>query len=545
MPFLYDEKDCLTFAQNYLETGDFIYRDEITELNNRFDYPVTSVTYSVWNDDIKGSVPLRAIGNYFLLAFSLIAFGSKLQFFYVLLFLGSAFFFAYLSAEIHRGIQTKSRAGSQYKKIFALASLLFIFFPPFLLWANTYYDTIPGAFFFIGGILFSFKGKERSETLYYILGAVNFGIASLMRFEYILFCTGALLLFAIYFKETKMSHRMIQIGIYNAFILFLLVMNCHLYGSPFTIGYSQKNHVVNFFNAGNLQDVQGTDLDLVSKIIYVYLFTFFNPSLDILANNIINFLLLPFAGYLCVSLLCIPSLVKRYKIPMSIFSIPLIAWGYYIFTGTFWGMNHPSWLINCYYRYSYPLFIVMLLLTSISVGILMNKKELIKKILVCCFISIIIICSPLTLMTSDYGLNEVIQEKKLAKDVNTDIADIVKPNSLILAPFFEKYITDRNIISPWYIAEGKEKKVELILGYTEQLLQDHYRIYYICADWHDSTYLGLDIAYQKDDRFNLTLIKEHKDYSLYQIERNRYRSSQPEDLFMQSSQKDLQTFATP
>lgn len=534
-PFLYEEKSDYLFALNILDTGDIVYRNEYTDLNRYFDYPIAALTNSVWEYNTNASVTNRFVGNIYLIAYSITLFGKEyFQLVYVILFIFSSIFLALSVIEFAKYI--KSFCGEPMpsqntkKKIVIVSSLVYMLFSPFVLWSNTYYDTISSSFFFISAIYLLIKYVNSNRLIYISLAAMFLGLTTLMRFDYIIFVSSIMLatcLMNLQKERPKINKICDIVCVCSIFALMLLILasiNNYLYGSPFKIGYMLKNHMVNIFNVDKLLECSTQNIGLLDKIINVYFYTFIHPDLDIISYNIYNFLIVPFWIYLLMLILCLLCLIPVLRhLQLTYFVLilgPVLFWCYYIFTGTFWGMQHPTWIVNCYYRYSIPIFIYILILCSIFLTVYLRKiiiKRSQYKLSILLVIGIFMLNNLDMIFLSDYGVDEVIREKEINLKLNQDLDVLTEDDALIWAPFYEKAILCRYTLSPWYIAEDGENRIKKILDYTYELLQLSHSVYYVSSEWHKSTYLELDNAFEKDPRFKLDPIKQESNYVIYSI----------------------------
>jgi len=511
-PFMYEETETFIAANNLIATGNIIYQNEYTDINKYFDYPVAALTYSYWNKELNASVPTRAIGNYYFLAYSIIFFGSNFALIYSIVFIVSGFIFGYCTSEI------LSYFGfvSEKKKTVIIASFLYLSFAPFIIWANTWFDYTPALFYFVMALYFMSKYVNTPKVIFAILSSVFLGASFLYRFEYLIFAAS---LSTIYFFKNEKKVLVYTYTILFFFMITLLSLNNNLYGSPFTTGYSSKNHVVSVLNNDLLLESSRTSLGLLDKIVNVYLVDFLSPNITHIISNLTKFLINPFSAYVLLFCMAIFSIYKfgnkkTYRYLVVVSSV-LIFWAYYVFSGNFWGINNPTWIVNVYYRYSFPLFIFLLM--GCTLGILNMNKNKKNILLIVLFVVLLLANNISVLLTSEYGLTEISNESKTNFELNNNLKNITEENALIWAPFYEKTILGRYVLSPWYILKSNEVRPDYVLNYTQKLLELEYPVYYVSAPWHKSTYLNLDRKFSDDSRFNLIEMSSTKKYTIYKI----------------------------
>jgi len=236
-----------------------------------------------------------------------------------------------------------------------------------------------------------------------------------------LFIYGYLVISNIKNIKTYLPHWLSAIGIVTiVFLIPLMLLNNHLYGSPFTIGYGA------FTKTYFLQERASST--------YQSIVTFLLPSrsidLNILLNNLKTSLFYISPIYLYVSYLGIVLMIKKY--PRLNFFVPLLIWfiAYNGMSDTYLSGSDQINYATAILRYWLPIYFLL----SISFSYYLNIQKSVKTKL------LIVLCSLISmpfLYTELYSSNQIL---KNFESINTEYQSVIIPNSYIVAPISDKYL---------------------------------------------------------------------------------------------------------
>jgi len=516
-PFLYDEKETLFFAEHFLTTGQLKASNEIIDLNDKFEFPVMTPSYSIWNDTTGQAIPRRMIGIYVYLTSAVALLGSNFLVAFSGAHIVSSFAF---SKSISKLMSFSTINRNKRNNAFLISYILFLLFFPFVLWSGTWMESIPALMLFNIANYFlisSFQASTLSKSFWTCFFVF---IAGFFRYEYFAFGIAYLLTLVLITDKKKIQTLFLCGGVALIAISLILITNYIFFGSPLKSTFTERSMVLALPKKSSLLETRTKlkDASIAVQFLNTYFFNFINPAK--LISNVYNFLFRPFGIYILTLFFVLINATKRISRTKKIQLIPILCvyslWVYYSMQGSFWGRTNPSWLVNTYYRYSFQLFVIMIGGLAIFFINHLSKKKY-KKILILCM-TLYIVSNINTLFTSSYDLNTINQERSRDLKLNTELEEITENNALIISPLLEHSITSRQTVSPWYILKQREFISGTILNYTEMLALDGYPLYLVDTPWHANTFLDLYNKFNLDTRFHAYIIDSNDVYRLIKID---------------------------
>jgi hypothetical protein len=481
-----DERDVYTVSQSLYEKHSLIQHQS---LNSFFpDNIFTPEGSTSKGDDI---LPGRSIGIYVLLA-PFYSLGSKVPFLIIPICGLISLSFIYLILR-----------RSYNDRVATLATTLFAFTPHFIYWNNMLFSNIPALMFFLGGVYFLMVAGRKQY-----LAALFFGLAVIMRYEYILivvlFILGVLIA---KFRSTGLIKitrtSLLSAALFLIFVSQILIVNKFIYGSPLSFGYTQTafdpltQKQINY----SLSGAKGP-LGVLHK--YIYRFGNQFTSKSYFSNILINSRLYIMAWVPIIVVIGLLGLVRfRGRILNDSFLMGslLVAVFILLYFGGAGGFNGfgEGWLGHSYSRYFLLPVLLLCILTALLLDSVFAKRD---------WSSIILIIVGTSLISIYWAFNAPLGLK------DNDKANSLPTNSVIISNFYAKAIISRPVLVPELEHVKPEKINTTTLNYTDTLLNSGYKVFIIENLKHKS-FLNLYSSYSKDRRFKI--INTDSDRSSYEV----------------------------
>ena len=488
-----DDREIWLVSHNIYKNHSLTYEEP---LNKYFKHNVFNTFETVFvNNKI---VPRRALGIYFLTAFSFL-FGENGPFFMIsILGLASCIFFYLFAKNLFD------------KKISLLSSVLLSSSFPIIHWSNMLFNNIPAFSFYMIGLFFfsEILVNKKNKMIFYILSSIFFSLAIWIRYEYLIF---VLLLIVWIIRDRKsinFKYLIISIIVLISILFPILILNNYLYKSPFLIGYFVKineqteNQISDTKKRFPETDIEKRPQKYIIKIIgelkstFITIFSnLFRFDINVVFNNYKNFIFNLFPQVLPFTLLGIVNGLKNKDkniINFTIYSIfVLILWMFYIMRSYYFG-GESAMAGASMIRYLFLTYSCIILFSIYLIFKLLNKLP--ERLMY--FITILIVITSIlnTVNLSFYGTLGMAKTHEIKKNINkidTAIEDLPS-KSIIINDTFNYAIGIRNrkvfdmsmIYSPAIIdidsLNPKTNDSEVVfttIKYTKILLDLNYPVY--------------------------------------------------------------------
>jgi len=184
--------------------------------------------------------------------------------------------------------------------------------------------------------------------------------------------------------------------------------------------------------------------------------------------------------------------------------------------GHLWGEGKKCLVGSSYIRYSFLMYIVIVIYSSTFI-----YKNIREKKLPCLIVPLILIIHIVLtlnmLFYGTFGLQDTVKWKEQFYQIDKTVAKLPK-NSVIITNLYGKAIVSRKVLNVELIKEeDKIKKREAVIKCINILLNNSYRVYLLEASFHKPTYLNLKRFIEEKGNLKLTEI-DSKLY-LYEIKK--------------------------